>query len=170
MPESDEPVESDDPDDPDDPAGAIEATDAIGAIDVSALGMTLLESLQADMPEWAASVVAQRGGDPVGGRYAGMRAYESLAVELRALLSADIDAQRGTPLSILRRAVAWPSEVLRVAGLAPVPRDPDDAARFPDDVYGLTPAAFSDFGEATGDAGLRWSVAKAFEHKRRHQR
>lgn len=167
MPESDEPVESDDPDDP---AGAIEATDAIGAIDVSALGMTLLESLQADMPEWAASVVAQRGGDPVGGRYAGMRAYESLAVELRALLSADIDAQRGTPLSILRRAVAWPTEVLRVAGLAPVPRDPVDAARFPDDVYGLTPAAFSDFGEATGDAGLRWSVAKAFEHKRRHQR
>lgn len=139
-------------------------------VDVGALGIALLEALRVEMPLWACSVVEQRGGDPVTGRQVGMRAYESLEQELRDLLTADIDAQRGTPLSILRRAVVWPTEVLRAAGIAAVSRDPDDEARFPDDVYALTPAAFSDFGEVSGDAGLRWSVGKAFEHKRRHQR
>lgn len=138
------------------------------AVDVRALGIALLDALRTEMPEWAATVVAQRGGDHSAGRAAGMRAYESLEPELRALLMADIDEQRGTPLSILRRAVAWPTEVLAAVGIPAVLRDPDDAARFPDDVYALTPAAFSDFGEASGDAGLRWSVGKAFEHKRRH--
>jgi hypothetical protein len=138
-------------------------------IDVRALGIVLLDALRGEMPKWSASVVEQRGGDPVLGNKAGMRAYESLEGELRTLLNADIDEQRGTPLSILRRAVAWPTEVLRSAGVAPVMRDQDDEARFPDDVYALTPAAFSDFGEASGEAGLRWSVGKAFEHKRRHQ-
>ena len=139
-------------------------------VDVRALGIALLDALRTEMPQWAASVVEQRGGDPVAGSRAGLRAYESLEQELRDLLTVDIDAQRGTPLSILRRAVAWPTEVLRSAGIAAVSRDPDDEARFPDDVYALTPAAFSDFGEVSGDAGLRWSVGKAFEHKRRHQR
>jgi hypothetical protein len=137
-------------------------------IDVSALGIVLLEALQTEMPLWSASVVAQRGGDPVLGAEAGKRAYQALEPELRSLLTADIDAQRGTPLSILRRAVEWPTAVLRSAGVAPVMRDLDDEARFPDDVYALTPGAFSDFGETSGEAGLRWSVAKAFEHKRRH--
>jgi hypothetical protein len=139
------------------------------SIDVRALGTTLLAALREEMPHWSATVVAERGGDPVLGHSAGMRAYEALEPELRALLNADIDAQRGTPLSILRRAVEWPTEVLRAAGIETVVRDSDDETRFPADVYGLTPAAFSDFGEASGDAGLRWSVGKAFEHKRRHQ-
>ena len=139
-------------------------------IDVSALGIVLLNALREEMPLWSASVVEQRGGDPELGNAAGKRAYQALEPELRSLLAADIDAQRGTPLSILRRAVEWPTAVLRDAGTPPVTRDPDDEARFPADVYALTPAAFSDFGEASGDAGLRWSVGKAFEHKRRHQR
>jgi hypothetical protein len=138
-------------------------------IDVSALGIILLAALSDEIPKWSASVVEQRGGDPAKGSEAGKRAYEALEPELRNLLTADIDAQRGTPLSILRRAVEWPTAVLSAAGAVPITRDPDDEARFPDDVYGLTPAAFSDFGEASGDAGLRWSVGKAFEHKRRHQ-
>jgi hypothetical protein len=138
-------------------------------IDVSALGIVLLDALREEMPRWSASVVEQRGGDPVAGQEAGKRAYQALEPELRSLLMADIDAQRGTPLSILRRAVEWPTAVLQHANIAPVMRDLDDEARFPADVYALTPAAFSDFGEASGEAGLRWSVGKAFEHKRRHQ-
>lgn len=138
-------------------------------IDVSALGIVLLDALCEEMPLWSASVVEQRGGDPVLGAEAGRRAYQALEPELRSLLTADIDAQRGTPLSILRRAVEWPTAVLHAADTPPVKRDPDDEARFPADVYALTPGAFSDFGEASGEAGLRWSVGKAFEHKRRHQ-
>ena len=81
----------------------------------------------------------------------------------------DIDDQRGTPLTILRNAVRFPTDVLRRAGVAPVVRDPYAVQAFPDDVYGLTPATWADIHEDLADPGLRWSVAKAFEHRRRHR-
>jgi hypothetical protein len=49
-----------------------------------------------------------------------------------------------------------------------VARDAFEQERFPDDVYGLMPASFADFGPEVGEAGLAWGAAKAWEHKRRH--
>lgn len=87
---------------------------------------------------------------------------------VRALLAADVDEQRTTPLALLRGAVRYPTEVLRDAGVPPVERDPYDEDAFPDDVYGLTPATWTDVDERLGPLGLAWGAAKAWEHKRRH--
>ena len=100
---------------------------------------------------------------------AGEAARLAVMGPLRALLALDIDAQRGTPLTVLRDAVRFPTEVLRGAGVDPVIRDPYDMQAFPDDIYGLKPATWADIHEDLADPGLRWSVAKAFEHRRRHR-
>lgn len=95
-------------------------------------------------------------------------AHTGVMADLRALLAADIDDQRTTPLSILRAAVPAATAVLAAAGVAPVERDPHQRDRFPDDAYDLTPAAFADLGDRVGQAGITWGAAKAFAHKQRH--
>ena len=93
-----------------------------------------------------------------------------VAPGLAALLAADVDAQRGTPLTILRQAHLPLTEMLRVHGIAAVRRDPADVAAQPDDVFAVAPRAFSDLGPSVHEAGLRWGVTKAFAHRARHQR
>ena len=96
-------------------------------------------------------------------------AIVATVVELRDALALDVDEQRQNPLSILRAAVRYPTSVLRAAGALPVARDEFDERAFPDDVYALTPAAFSDFGRAVHDAGITWGAAKAHMHLRRRR-
>jgi len=96
-------------------------------------------------------------------------AIVATVAELRAALALDVDEQRQNPLSILRAAVRYPTSVLRAAGALPVARDEFDERAFPDDVYALTPAAFSDFGPAVHDAGITWGAAKAHVHLRRRR-
>jgi hypothetical protein len=93
----------------------------------------------------------------------------AVIAELRAVLSLDVDQQRQNPLSILRAAVRYPTSVLHAAGALPQTRDEFDERAFPDDVFGLTPAAFADFGPAVGDAGITWGAAKAHVHLRRRR-
>jgi hypothetical protein len=88
---------------------------------------------------------------------------------LHDLLSRDIDDQPKNPLSILRSAVSYPTAVLRAAGAQPVERDEFDTHAFPDDEFGLTPAAFTDLGPAVHEAGMAWGAAKAFVHLRRRR-
>jgi hypothetical protein len=99
---------------------------------------------------------------------AGRRAAEEIGVQLRSLLSADIDEQRSTPLTVLRAAVVYPTGVLRAAGARPMDRDDFDRDAFPEDHFGLNPATFADIDPALTEPGLAWGAAKAFEHKRRH--
>ena len=101
-------------------------------------------------------------------RRAGYRAELEVGRRVRALLELDIDAQTTTPLSVLRDAVRYPSEVLEEAGVPPVERDDFAEERFPDDPYDLTPATFTDIDPALGELGLAWGAAKAWTHKRRH--
>ena len=100
---------------------------------------------------------------------AGEAALESVAARLRTLLAADIDAQATTPLSILRAAVSFPSEVLRRAGAEVVRRDPYAVEAFPDDVYALTPASLADVEPGLVELGVAWGAAKAWAHKERHR-
>jgi hypothetical protein len=81
--------------------------------------------------------------------------------ELRALLAADVDAQRANPLALLRAAVRHPTEVLRAAGVAPVARDEFAEHSFPDDIYDLSPAAFADVDPSLTELGIVWGAAKA---------
>jgi hypothetical protein len=99
---------------------------------------------------------------------AGERAAAECGRRVRHLLSLDIDQQRTTPLSLVREAVAYPTEVLAAAGVPPVERDSFARQAFPDDPYGLSPASFAELGPEAAEAALVWGAAKAMEHKRRH--
>ncbi len=101
---------------------------------------------------------------------AGRRAAHEVGAGVRALLALDIDEQPSTPLTLLRAAVRYPTEVLRRAGVAPVGERDDVRVRlFPDDVYDLSPAAFADVDARLTEPGLVWGASKAYEHLRRHQ-
>jgi hypothetical protein len=154
----------------------------------------LAEGIEAALPAWversvarimtAATAAATAPASPSAGaarsvwagvaaaaRAAGARAAGDVGPQVRALLDTDIDQQWTTPLAIVRAAaVAYPTEVLRDAGVAPVGRDAFAVERFPDDPYDLTPASFADLAPELGPLGIAWGAAKAFEHKTRHGR
>lgn len=139
---------------------------------------TLADAVDAALPGWVMAGVerimrAWAGGVPDDVARAAARAGEQARTEtggaVRALLLADMDEQRTTPLALLRGAVRYPTAVLRDAGVPPVERDRFAEAAFPDDVYGLTPASFADIGPDLAEAGITWGAAKAFEHRRRHR-
>jgi hypothetical protein len=100
---------------------------------------------------------------------AGRRAATEVGREVRDLLALDIDAQTASPLSILRRAVRYPTEVLRAAGVPPVVRDEAQERLFPDDDYDLAPANFADVSPDLADVGLAWGAAKAYTHLQRRR-
>lgn len=102
-------------------------------------------------------------------RDAGASAAVEVGGRVRSLLAADIDEQWANPLSVVRSAVPYPTEVLRRAGVPPVKRDAFAEERFPDDDYDLTPANWSDVDPSLQDLGLAWGAAKAFVHKQRHR-
>ncbi len=102
-------------------------------------------------------------------RAAGEQARADVGGQVRALLALDIDEQPTTPLTLLRRAVRYPTGVLRAAGVPEVVRDARDEELFPDDVYGLAPATFADIDPALHDPGLAWGAAKAHVHLARRR-
>lgn len=87
---------------------------------------------------------------------------------MRTLLEADVDEQATTPLSILRGAVRFPTEVLSDAGAPPADRDEVQERLFPEDVYNLSPASFADVDPSLAEPGMVWGAAKAFAHAQRH--
>lgn len=84
-----------------------------------------------------------------------------LLTQLEQLVRTDVDEQRTNPLSVLRAAARHPTEVLRAAGVPPVRRDAFAEERFPDDVYDLGPASWSDVHDDLHDAGILWGAWKA---------
>lgn len=133
-------------------------------------GAVLADAVLAALPGWAERVVAAHRPALAGaGAAAGQAAADALGPRLRSLLAADVDEQRVNPLAIVREAVAWPTAVLREAGVEPVDRDDHDRAHFPDDDYALTPMTFGDLDESVQDAGILWGALKARAHLRRHR-
>lgn len=137
----------------------------------------LADGVDAALPRWversvANLLVAYTGSADsavmVAAREAGVGARADVGARVRVLLEADIDEQRTNPLTILRQAVRYPTEVLRQAGVPPVRRDRFAEERFPDDDYDLTPTSFADIDPSLFDAGLAWGAAKAWVHKHRH--
>lgn len=92
---------------------------------------------------------------------AARRATREVGPRVRALLEADVDAQRTGPLALVREAVVYPTEVLRRAGVGLVVRDEFSERAFPADVFGLAPASFADLDPALHEPGLIWGAAKA---------
>ena len=138
----------------------------------------LADAIEAAVPGWVEHSVARvmtawKGEVDDDVRAAAVDAGRDAAAEVgpdvRALLEADVDEQRTTPLSILRGAVRFPTAVLQAAGVPPVRRDEHQERLFPDDAYDLAPATFADVDPALADVGLAWGAAKAFEHLQRHK-
>src|SRR5262249_29960961 len=103
-------------------------------------------------------------------RAAGERARAEVVPRLRRLLDTDVDEQRTNPLSVIRGATRFPTEVLRAAGAWPLPRDPQARRHFPEDDFDLTPATFADLDPSLHEAGIAWGAAKAHVHlRRRHE-
>ncbi|HWI03691.1 MAG TPA: hypothetical protein VNT52_07690 [Acidimicrobiales bacterium] len=138
----------------------------------------LADAVEVALPRWVERsvtriIVAWTGEAPGAGtaeaaREAGRRAAGEVGAQLRALLAADIDEQWTTPLSLLRAAVRYPTEVLQGAGVPPVERDPFRERLEPGDLYDLSPASFADVDPALAEPGLVWGAAKALAHRRRH--
>ena len=133
----------------------------------------LADAIVAALPSWVERCVASRlpAPDPAASeaaRDAGRRAAIEVGAQVRALLAADIDEQRTTPLALLRTAVRYPTEVLRDAGVPPLDRDPIQVRLHPDDLYDLSPANFADVAPALAEPGMVWGAAKALAHRRRH--
>jgi hypothetical protein len=148
----------------------------------------LLDGVEAAVPGWVQRLVERRlveyrgpagtagpGARPMSdeetsaSERAGQQAQSEVAAGLRALFETDIDAQTTTPLSIIRRAVRYPTEVLRSAGVPPVRRDGFAESSFPEDDYDLAPASLADVDPDLVELGLAWGAAKAMAHRRRHR-
>ena len=143
-------------------------------------GDALAAAVEAAVPGWVVRSVerimrAWQGDDPVdpqvvsAANEAGALAASEVGRELRALLAVDIDEQRTNPLTLLRRAVRYPSAVLAQAGVPPVVRDEQSERMFPDDTYGLVPASFADIDASLHEPGLAWGAAKAHVHLARRR-
>jgi hypothetical protein len=140
-------------------------------------GPELARAVEAALPAWVVRsvervLVGWRGeADPAvmaEAAEAGARAGVEVGARLRALLEADIDDQRATPLAVVRDAVRFPTEVLRRAGVPPRPRDAAAEALFPDDDYDLVPGSLADLDPALGELAIAWGAWKAMAHRRRH--
>lgn len=140
--------------------------------DLSDHASALADAVERALPGWVERsverlVVAFRGASDAEVRAAaaraGRRAASDVGGRVRSLLEQDVDEQRANPLAVLRGAVAYPSEVLRRAGVPPVVRTEWDEQAFPDDEYGLVPATWADIDPALQELGLAWGAAKAHE-------
>jgi hypothetical protein len=89
-------------------------------------------------------------------------AVDDVGERVRALLAQDVEEQQTNPLALLRTAVRYPTAVLAAAGVAPLERSDFDRRAFPDDPYGLTPAAWADIDPSLHEPGIIWGAAKAF--------
>jgi hypothetical protein len=138
----------------------------------------LADAVDAALPVWVERCVEERLSQWFGAvdperldaaRAAGDRARDEVGAAVRRLLGQDVDEQRTNPLTLLRRAVRYPTEVLQAAGVPPVRRDEFAERTFPDDIYDLAPASFDDVDPSLHEPGLVWGAAKAHIHLRRHR-
>jgi hypothetical protein len=100
---------------------------------------------------------------------AGEEAGREIGARMRRLLETDLDQQRSNPLAILRTATRYPSRVLAAAGVPGVVREPFAVEAFPEDIYNLSPATWSDIDPALPEYGIAWSAWKAHEFLRRRR-
>ena len=140
-----------------------------GGLDEYATDLVAVAALV--VPGWIERCVS-RFGVPVdeAARAAARAAGDEVAERLRALLALDVEAQPTTPLSVLRDATRHATGVLAAAGVSPVRRDEMRAGSFPDDVYDLAPATWSDVDARLHEPGLVWGASKARAVIDRHRR
>jgi hypothetical protein len=133
---------------------AVALADAIEAAVPGWISGAILGRAEAWRPGLAAELAPQADA-------AGAAAAADVVPKVRALLAADVDAQAGNPLAVLRTAVVHATVVLEAAGVPAVVRDEFAERAFPADRYDLSPAAFADVHPDLHELGLVWGAAKA---------
>jgi hypothetical protein len=137
---------------------------------LSEAARALADAVDEALPAWGERsvrrlLIAYRGAvtpdEASAARAAGVRARDHVMPRLRALLVQDVDEQRTNPLSIIRAAVRFPTEVLQEAGVPEVVRDEFSERSFPNDVYDLSPATWRDVDESVHEPGIVWGAWKA---------
>lgn len=88
-------------------------------------------------------------------------ARDRLLATLTELLALDAWEQRLNPLEIVRGATAPLTAELTSRGARPVERDEFKERSFPDDVFDLAPATWSDVHPDLHEVGLEWGAWKA---------
>ncbi len=130
----------------------------------------LIDAISAVLPTWLERCVVmtarRQSGDVTeelteAAREMARAANVVVMAELVALFDTDVDAQRTNPLSVLRAAVRFPTEVLAAHGVPARSRDEFAVRAFPADVYGLSPATWDDVDESLREPGLIWGAWKA---------
>ena len=147
-------------------------------VSVARQAEALADAVERALPGWVersvervAAGAGRRAGPDLAAaaRAVGREAGHEVAQAVRDRLSGDVDGQATTPLTLVREAVRYPTEVLRAAGVPPAGRDEVRARLFPDDVYDLAPSTLADVDPDLGSAGLAWGAAKAYEHLARRR-
>lgn len=157
----------------DNPPSGSEPTDPFpGPTDdelLAAHAAVLADGIERALPGWVVRCVTERADAWRPGSSAeltdaaaaaGRRAAVEVGSRVRELLEQDVDDQATGPLAVVRTAVRFPTQVLADAGVPEVVRDEFAERAFPEDVYGLAPAAFSDLHPALHEPGIVWGAAK----------
>ena len=127
------------------------------------------------IPGWVRRLTTERanaGGAAVGAadlEWAAAATTDLVAPDLMRILNADVDDGAGSPLAAVRAAVGPMTDLLQRAGAAQPPRDEFVAKAFPNDLFDLGPAAFSDIAAELHEPGLVWGAARAHVHLRRRR-
>ena len=139
----------------------------------------LADAIEDALPRWVERVVAERWAQwssvplpaevHAAAAAAGRQAVHEAGPAVRALLAADVDAQRTNPLAVLRSAARHPTAVLAEAGVPPVVRDAQAERLLPADVYDLGPTSFAELEPSVHEPGLLWGAAKAHVVLRRRR-
>ena len=88
-------------------------------------------------------------------------ARSDLIAALSRLLEQEAWEQRRNPLEVVRGVTTGLTAELAALGARPVPRDEFKERSFPDDVFDLAPATWSDVHPDLHEVGLEWGAWKA---------
>ncbi len=109
------------------------------------IGLSLVDAVADALGPWLVVMLAGSPGEPDNGHEAIERAVQAVRVGLHDLVVTDVDAQRTTPLTIVRGALLPFGD--------PLP----------------PPAALGELSEEAGEAGIMWGAAKAHLHLSRRR-
>ena len=137
---------------------------------LSEYSQTLFDTCVVAVPEWITNriqnVCLMSGGvvpEIVTTKVAGVAhaTKAQVQIDLMALLSVDVDAQRTNPLQVLRGSTLMATALLIEAGIPPAQRDEFEVRSMPDDMFALGPLTWRDLGDDVHDAGIEWGAWKA---------
>ena len=129
----------------------------------------LREMLHMCIPEWLAmkihEVLQREGISESAADQSIADVVESVSTmllqQLDDLLLSDPDEQRANPLAVVRSSLQVPTEFLLRVGAHPVVRDEFAQVANPEDLFGLSPATWSDIDPRLHEPGLEWGAWKA---------